>query len=246
MTESIFEEIEIAKKTLVGLRPLSGGALRALEEWYDVNFTYTSNAIEGNTLTRNETAIVIEKGITVRGKPLKDHNEAIDHYQAVKFMRALASEVRAIGETDIKQLHQLTVATTLASAGQYATRGRFVVTSDGRYAFPPPQDVPQLMQAFAATLPAVATPQDAFRAHLDLVVIHPFDDGNGRTARLLMNALLLRLGYLPVMVGPPERPDYIDAIEVFQKAGDASPFLAFMGAQLLTVIEDHVVRVGGR
>ncbi|MGI9406018.1 MAG: Fic family protein [Hyphomicrobiaceae bacterium] len=243
MSESVFDTIASARAKLDSLRPLEDAAVRKLDEWYDVNFTYSSNALEGNTLTRNETAIVIEKGITVRGKPLKDHNEATDHYSAVKFMRALAQDRRAISEADIKQLHQMAVATTVPTAGQYATAPRFVTTADGQHNFPPPADIPPLMATFAANLPDEATPKAAFMAHLELVGIHPFDDGNGRTARLLMNAILLRGGYPPLMIDPADRADYIDAIETHQGTRDTETYLAFMGAQLLAEIENLIDRI---
>ncbi len=243
MPTDIFQAIEAAKAGLTALKPLSGAALRGLEDWYDVNLTYSSNALEGNTLTRNETAIVIEKGITVRGKPLKDHNEAVDHYAAVKFMRSLARDDRAIGEAEIRQLHQLTVATTVDTAGRYATRARFVNTSTGEHRFPAPADIPPLMADFAARLPAAPDAEAAFRAHLEFIAIHPFEDGNGRTARLLMNALLLRGGYVPLMIDPAQRPDYIDAIEAHQTGGDAEVFLALMGGLLLTEIDGFIRRV---
>ncbi|MBU2583443.1 MAG: Fic family protein [Alphaproteobacteria bacterium] len=245
MTQTIFARIAIAKSRLDQIRPLSGEALRQLDEWYDVNFTYTSNALEGNTLTRNETAIVIEKGITVRGKPLKDHNEAVDHYAAVKFMRDLAKDGCAFTEADIKQLHQMAVSRTLSSAGRYAAGDRFITTSQGMRAFPPAHDVPILMQQFIGNLPDELSPHAAFMAHLDLVTIHPFDDGNGRTARLFMNAILLRGGYPPVMVDPADRPDYIDAIEAFQTGGTPDLFLSFMGSQLLITIDNHIARITG-
>jgi len=243
MTQNIFVQLEEAKARLAQLRPLSERALRKLEEWYDINFTYTSNALEGNTLTRNETAIVIEKGITVRGKPLKDHNEAVDHYDAVQFMRALAADDRPLSEIDIKQLHHMTVAKTLTTAGTYTSGERFVYTSSGTHAFPPAAAVPGLMQKFVDDLPQEMTPRAAFMAHLEFVSIHPFDDGNGRTARLLMNTLLLRAGCVPLMIDPEDRPDYIDTIETYQTTGDAEPFLELLASKLIVMIENHITRV---
>lgn len=243
MTLTIFEKLKAAKRRLDEIRPLSSEALRQLENWYDVNFTYTSNAIEGNTLTRNETAIVIEKGFTVRGKPLKYHNEAVDHFNAVQFMRQLAKTDTAISEADIKQLHGLAVARTVSSAGQYASAERYITTSNGQHKFPSAKQVPALMKSFVEKLPQEPTPHDAFMAHLHFVSIHPFEDGNGRAARLLMNVQLMHAGYPPLMVDPAERPDYIDAIEAFQRDENPDLFLSFMGSQLLTQIEDYIKRV---
>src|SRR5260370_5361827 len=99
-------QVDAKKAELDRLRPLSGKTLRALAEWYDVELTYTSNAIEGNTLTRSETAIVLEKGITIGGKPLKDHLEALGHKDALHYVRALADRGERLRETDVREIHR--------------------------------------------------------------------------------------------------------------------------------------------
>ena len=98
------------KARLARLRPLSPEALRNLEHYYDLEITYTSNAIEGNTLSPVETTLVIEKGVTISAKPLKDHLEALDHYDAIRYVRTLARNQRPITEGDVRSLHQLVVA----------------------------------------------------------------------------------------------------------------------------------------
>ena len=243
MTQKIFDKIDKAKERLNQLRPLTGRALEQLHEWYDINFTYTSNALEGNTLKLNETAIVIEKGITVRGKSLKDHNEAVDHYDAVQIMRQLAAEDRPLTEDDIKLLHRIAVARTVTSAGAYTDGQRFVFTSTGQYYFPPADMIPDLMKTFVDHLPQEITPRNAFMAHLEFVSIHPFDDGNGRAARLLMNLMLIRGGYPPLMIDPADRLDYMEAIEVCQAGEGPEQFLEFMAERLLIGLEDHILRV---
>jgi len=245
MSDEIFIQLENAKAELDALQPLPSETLRELDAWYDVDLTYTSNAIEGNTLTRNETAIVIEKGITVRGKTLHDHNEAVDHYTAVQFMRSLARDSRPIGENDIRQLHALVVARTLETAGQYANRPRFVTTSAGRHVFPDPAEILPRMAALAAKLTRPASARLAFEAHLEFVAIHPFEDGNGRTGRLLMNALLLRAGHLPLLIGPEVRPDYIDSIEQAQESGDPEPYSALLASWLLSQTQQLLQRLKG-
>lgn len=117
----LLTRIEQRKGVLDALRPFSPEPLRQLEQWYDVELTYTSNGLEGNTLTRSETAIVIEKGITVRGKALKDHEEAVDHFEAMQFVRSLVKDPRPISEGDVCDIHRLVVAKTQAKeAGQYS------------------------------------------------------------------------------------------------------------------------------
>ena len=188
------------------------GFLRAdrVEGWdsfkraLDLELTFTSNAIEGNTLTAAETTLVVEKGLTIGGKPLRDHLEAIDHFEALGYVRRLARERRAVGELDVRNLHRLVLLRSAPEiAGRHADQGRYVLTAAGRQAFPSPAEVPALMGGFADWLAGAGDgPDAAFSAHLRLVQIYPFNDGNGRVARLLMNLLLLRGGYVPVVVRP--------------------------------------------
>jgi Fic family protein len=191
------------------------GAFVNLEHAHDLELTYTSNAIEGNTLSAAETALVIEHGITIGGKPLKDHLEALDHFDALRYMRGIARGAVPIGESDIRNLHRLVMQRSNPEiAGRYADQGRFVATDQGRQGFPSPAEVPALMGDLAAWLAAApAMPETAFGAHRRLVEIHPFNDGNGRTARLLMNLILIRGRYPPVAVRPADRPAYIRALQ---------------------------------
>jgi len=207
-------QIAAKKAQLDRLRAQSPQGLGNLELVHDLELTYTSNAIEGNTLSAAETMLVIEQGITIGGKPLKDHLEAIDHHEAIGYVRDLARQATPLAEADVRTLHSLVVKRSVPDiAGRYADQGRYVLTDAGRHSFPSPAEVPALMGDFAAWLRgAPATPETAFAAHRRLVDIHPFNDGNGRTARLLMNLVLIRGGYPPVAVRPEDRPDYISAL----------------------------------
>ncbi len=222
----LLAQIAARKAELDRLRPLSPKGLSNLEHVYDLELTYTSNAIEGNTLTAAETMLVIEKGITIGGKPLKDHLEAVDLYDALRYARALAQRDTVLTEADVRQLHSLVVRRSAPDiAGRYADQGRYVLTDTGRHAFPSPAEVPALMGDFAAWMAAAPdTPETAFTAHRRLVDIHPFNDGNGRTARLLMNLILLRGGYPPVAVRPLDRPAYINALQQAQAAQGSAAF----------------------
>jgi Fic family protein len=213
--DKLLQQIAEKKAELDRLRPLAPQGLSNLEHAHDLELTYTSNAIEGNTLTASETMLVVEQGITIGGKPLKDHMEAIDHYEAIRYVRELARQGTALTEMDVRTLHSLVVKRSDPEiAGRYADQGRFVVTETGRHAFPSPAEVPALMGDFAAWLAAAPdTPATAFTAHRRLVEIHPFNDGNGRTARLLMNLVLLRGGYPPIAVRPEDRPAYISELQ---------------------------------
>ncbi|WP_246725255.1 Fic family protein [Beijerinckia sp. L45] len=210
--------VEHKKTQLDRLRPMAPGALTNLARAHDLELTYTSIAIEGNTLTQSETNLLIEHGITVGGKSLKDHLEAIDHHDALHYIRALAHNAAALTEFDIRSLHALVVRRSEPDlAGYYANQGRYVATDVGRRHFPSPAEVPALMGDFASWLGGAAdTPDTAFAAHRRLVAIHPFNDGNGRTARLLMNLILLRGGFPPVAVRPEDRLAYIKALQQAQ------------------------------
>jgi Fic family protein len=238
--EALLLSIAARKTELDRLRPLLGEALRQLQKHHDVELTYTSNAIEGNTLTYRETAEVIEHGITVGGKPLRDHLEAVDHYEAILWMRELASGGEPIGEAVVCELHRRIVARSQPSiAGVYSPHARRIAGSSA--IFPNPMKVPSLMEAFGRRLGHSAdTPDAAFDAHYELTAIHPFSDGNGRTARLLMNLVLIRGGYPPVAVRPEDRARYLASIEESQLSDDRAPFKAFMSERLDTTLGDYL------
>jgi len=240
--DELLASIAAKKERLDELRPLSGKALAALEHYYDVELTYTSNAIEGNTLTRVETSIVIEKGITVSSKPLKDHLEAVDHYNALRYVRELAQHTEPLTEGDVRNLHKLVVQRSDAEiAGRYADTVRLTPTETGWHTFPSPAEVPALMGDFAAWLgTAPNTPEAAFAAHRRLVDIHPFNDGNGRTARLLMNLILIRGGYPPVAVRPEDRLEYIRSLAQEQAGKGADSFHQLLYKRLDATLGEYL------
>jgi Fic family protein len=219
---TLLTQIDALKARLDRLRPLPPDLVDNLREVYNIRLTYHSNAIEGNTLTQSETQIVIEKGITIGGKPLKDHLEAINHVEAIDFIRDLAMDERAIIEWDIRQIHGL-VCKGDRGAGAY--RSVNVMAAGSNYRYPDAIMVPELMQGFGDWLhsnPALHPVEIATEIHYRLVTIHPFQDGNGRTARLLMNLSLLRSGYPIAVIKTEDRSAYIDAIVAWQSGGDNS------------------------
>ena len=226
------------------MRPLSAGALAQLQKYYDIELTYTSNAIEGNTLTHRETAEVIEHGVTVGGKPLRDHLEAQDHYEALQWMRATATASSPVGEAVIRELHRRIVARSQPLiAGVYSPYPRRIAGSP--VIFPNPLKIPDLMRDLGERIAAApATPEAAFIAHFRLTAIHPFSDGNGRTARLLMNLLLLRGGYPPVAVRPEDRKSCLDALEHASMLEDLEPFQRLMHMRLLATLSDYLEALG--
>lgn len=228
------------KASLDRLRPLTGAALAQLQKYYDVELTYTSNAIEGNTLTHRETAEVIEHGITVGGKSLRDHLEAVDHYEAVLWMRDLAAGIEPVGEATTCEMHRRIVARSQpAIAGISSEYPRRIAGSS--VTFPNPAKIPMLMKELGGWLErAPAEPATAFEAHFRLTAIHPFSDRNGRTARLLMNLLLVRGGHPPVAVRPEDRKIYLDALERGSLAEDLVPFRTFMHERLEVTLDDYL------
>jgi len=239
MADDIWTEIAAKKARLDGLRPLDPRMVADLDHWYDVELTYTSNAIEGSTLTRSETAVLLEKGTTVGGKPLKDHLEAVGHRDALAFVRQLARRDEPLREGDLREIHRLVGRVDPEEAGRYASRPRVIAGSP--ILLPPPASLPPLMADFARWLrDARPGPDSAFEAHARLVAIHPFADGNGRTARLLMNLLLLKGGYPPVAIGPEHRVASIDALQALQLAGDPGPYGRFMAERLDGGLERHL------
>jgi Fic family protein len=239
--EHLLRDVAIKQAELARLRGLAPDGLRNLEHAHDLELTYTSNAIEGNTLTAAETMLVIEHGLTIGGKPLRDHLEAIDHHAALRYVRDLARHTTQLTEMDIRGLHRLVVLRSQPDlAGRYADQGRFVLAASGRVSFPSPAEVPALMGDLTRWLrDAAATPATAFSAHRRLVNIHPFNDGNGRTARLLMNLVLIRGGYPPVAVRPEDRPAYLQALQT-QADDDGRDFDRLLYTRLDATLDDYL------
>jgi Fic family protein len=220
--------LDAKKEALDRLRPLPAEVVRSLEAWFRVELTYTSNAIEGNTLSRRETAVVLEKGLTVGGKSLKEHLEATNHAHALDFVHQLAAakSPRRVSETDILRLHELVLnGIDEANAGRY--RRVAVRIAGSTVVLPNPRKVPDLMTGFARWLrsrPELHAVTFAGEAHYRLVTIHPFSDGNGRTARLLMNLLLMMEGYPPAIIRPRDRVAYLGSLETAQLGGSKAAF----------------------
>ena len=244
MLDALTATIAGKKARLDTLRPLSQAALAQLQKHYDVELTYTSNAIEGNTLTLRETAEIIEHGITVGGKPLRDHLEAVDHYDAVLWMRDLAASATPIDEAVVCELHRRIVLRSQPDlAGVYSRLPRRIAGSP--VVFPNPAKIPQLMEALGAWLQtASADPATAFEAHFRLTAIHPFGDGNGRAARLLMNLMLLRGGYPPLALRPEDRKPYLEALERGSLADDLRPFQTILHERLDATLDAYLTALG--
>jgi Fic family protein len=215
------------KQLLDKYRPFSEVVINNLLEWFKVELTYSSNAIEGNTLSRLETAIVIEKGITIGGKLLKEHLEAKNHAKAFDFIISLVKD-KQITEYDILEIHKIVLSSIEDEyAGKYRDVRVKIAGSD--VIFPNYAKVPELMQVFLDDINREQDPiKKALHAHYEFVTIHPFVDGNGRTARLLMNLLLMQNGFPPAIIKPKDRLKYLKSLEMAQLGGSRAPYIEFM------------------
>ncbi len=198
-------------------------------KWLKTELAYTSNAIEGNTLTRKETRLVIEENLTSSSKPLKNYIEAVNHAKAFCKILELTENKFNCDEKLILEIHKI-ILTGLddTNAGFYRTCRVRIAGSNT--ILPNPLKVPALMDDFCKWLSENIKnePITAITAHLKLVSIHPFTDGNGRTARLLMNALLLKYGYAPIIVRPTDRKKYLSAIENYQIKNNEEAYTKLM------------------
>lgn len=223
----IYDRLTEKKILLDSYRPLAPELVRNLEEWFRVELTYTSNALEGNTLTRRETALVIESGLTVGGKTLKEHLEAANHAHALDFVRSLLNKKTSeLSQKDIFDIHNLILkGIDDNNAGRY--RHVPVRISGSSVVLPNPRKVPDMMDAFISWLADNGDLHPVAlggEAHYRLVTIHPFIDGNGRTARLLMNLILMINGYPPAIIRKRNRLAYISALEKAQLGGSKADF----------------------
>lgn len=225
--EDKLSQLTKKKQRLDKYRPLPPELVKNLEDWFRVELTYTSNAIEGNTLTRQETALVVEKGITVDGRSLEEHLEAINHAQALEFIKTLVEKKREeLTQGDILGIHKVILAKIDdTNAGRYRTVP--VRIAGSTVVMPNAVKVPDLMSEYVKWLNspnADHTIKITADAHYKLVSIHPFVDGNGRTARLLMNLLLMQEGYPPALIRKEDRRRYINAIERGQLKGSLQDY----------------------
>ena len=220
----MFEKSEHYKQLLDSHRPLSDMVVRNLHEDLLLRWTYHSNAIEGNTLTLMETKVVLE-GITVGGKSLREHFEAINHRDAILFVEELIQKNEPLNEWNIRNIHQLILKNVDdVNAGQY--RNINVLIAGARYVPPDHLLLTEKMSAFIAqrTSHLLHPIEHAARVHVDFVGIHPFVDGNGRASRLLMNLELMKAGYPPVVIPVEQRLRYYQALDLAHTSANYEPF----------------------
>ena len=240
-------QIDELKARLASARPLPEAALHKIEEALAIEYTYESNRIEGNTLTLQETALVIEEGLTIGGKSLREHLEAINHNEAIAFIKDIAQGKEPISERTILQIHALILrGIDRQNAGRYRTVP--VLISGSRHVPPKPYLVEKQMEDFLLRFREMENeggihPVDiAAYLHDELVRIHPFIDGNGRTSRLLMNLYLLRHGYVMVLLkGDAEsKLAYYKALETSHVDKNPAPFRQLVEEAELAALQRYI------
>lgn len=239
----MFEKVDKLKAQLDAKRPLPPEVVKNLREIYRIEWTYNSNAIEGNTLTLLETKMVVEEGLTIGGKQLREHFEAINHAEAIDFVEELVSKQEPLTEQIIKQIHYIVLKNCdNLNAGKYRSHNVGISGSEHQ---PPnylkvPEEMVKLLQWYDKNKHQLHPIELSSLFHFHLVYIHPFSDGNGRTARLLMNLILMQHGYPPAIIKakPEQRLRYYQTLEEASVNGNTRPFI-----QLITdCVEESLQR----
>ena len=237
---AIFSVIDAKKERLAKLRPLTEGEVERLRKEFMVEFTYNSNAIEGNTLTLKETALALE-GMTIDQKPLKDHLEAVGHRGAFLYVQDLEQNNVPISESVIKNIPALVLMNRPDDKGVYR---RIPVRIMGAYTEPvqPYMIAPKMEELIAKNEGrehSMHIIERIARFHLEFEGIHPFIDGNGRTGRLIMNLDLIRNGFPPINVKFADRKRYYDAFDAYYKEENTTPMIELIAEYISERFDDY-------
>ena len=235
----VFAEIDTMKAEINRRRPLTQGELQRLQEEFLIEFTYNSNAIEGSTLTLQETALVLE-GVTIDQKPLKEHLEAVGHRDAFLFVQGLVSDKEKISERIIKQIHSLVLVDRPDDKGTY--RNIPVRILGAHHEPPQPYLVPvQMEQIVDGLYKSKKHPiEEAALFHLNFEGVHPFIDGNGRTGRLLINLMLMQQGYPPIDVKFSDRRRYYGCFDSYHKDKDPSKMVLMIAEYIKERLQQYL------
>lgn len=241
----ILTKIDKLKNRLDKFRPFPAAQLKNLEQFFKIEYTFDSNRIEGNTLTHRETAMVIEKGITIDGKPLKEHLEAINHSDAVDYIMDLVINKVELSEKILKEIHSLVLrGIDKENAGRYR---QLNVRISGSSHLPPahfivPEKMDQYFSFYQNNKNVLHPIVLAADMHEKLVTIHPFIDGNGRTSRLVMNLILLQNGYTLANISGDKknRMSYYDALEAVQIGNGNNLFYSFISEAVQKSLLNHL------
>lgn len=243
---AILKQIDEKKALLDSKKPFPRHTLKSLREKLLVEWTYHSNAIEGNTLTLSETKVVLE-GITIAGKTLQEHLEVINHKEAIGYIEEIISNQAPLSEWQIKNIHSIVLKGILpANAGIYRQENVFI---SGAEHIPPdfvqvPAQMAELLEWYSGQAQSFHVVERAAILHSQFVKIHPFVDGNGRTARLLLNFELMKNGYVPIIIKKEQRVEYYDFLDFSHIKGDYSPFIQLVARILEATLDFYIQHVG--
>lgn len=242
----ILQRILDKKKLLDKKRPLSASVLRHLKEYFSIEWTYNSNAIEGNSLTLNETQLVLKEGITIKGKSLNEHFEAKNHEKAIQHLDQIVSSKYQIIEEDILHLHALVLdGIEEEFAGRY--RNGQVRILGANFIPPNALKVSEFMQKLVQNINQNPDNLDIIshvaKAHHQFVWIHPFFDGNGRTARLITNLWLMKYGFPPAVILKNDRKKYYDALNKANK-GDFAKLKLLIAQTIERSLDMYLETIG--
>lgn len=239
MSGEVLSRVDALKRRLDLLRPLSPPQVAKLREAYVVEWTHHSTALEGNTLSLVETRVVLE-GLTVGGKTLREHLEVVDHAEAIRYVEDYVRGGQPLTEVFVRDVHRLVLRRSWPEeAGRY--RRGDVLIAGSRHRPPPAVDIParvaDVVGWYRTEAPGLHPVERAALLHWKIAHVHPFADGNGRTARLLLNFSLMRDGFPPAILRFEDRARYLECLETASLTGDVGPFIQLVGEAVEASLE---------
>ena len=237
--DPLLEQIDALKKQLDSCRPLTPAEVEAIREVFLVEHTYNSNAIEGNTLTLQETALVLQ-GITIDRKPLKDHLEAVGYKEAFQYVEELAKQDKPLTDFEIKSIHSLVLADRPEDKGTFRrvnVRIAGAMTEPVQPYMIEPK-IEELLEDYKNWAKTMHIVEKVALFHLRFESIHPFIDGNGRTGRLLMNLQLIKEGLPAVNIKYSDRRSYYDAFDEYARTGSADAMTKLIGEAVVARLRE--------
>lgn len=236
-----FDIIQDLKNILDSKRPLTEAEIKRLNDEFVVDYTYNTNAIEGNTLTLQETTLVLQ-GITIDQKPLKEHMEAIGHKDAFYYVVDLVKNKAELNEKIIKEIHSLVLMNNPTGKGVY--RQIPVKISGASHTPPQPYLVPKQMEDLIINFKKWSKTKNIVQIvsllHLNFEFIHPFIDGNGRTGRLLVNLILMQNGFPPINIKFTDRKKYYDCFEKYHQTNKPDEMINLISDLLIERLKQYI------